>query len=345
MSAPHAAEPLHATVLMLAFGQEEYLHEAMAAVLASVEVELEVVLVDNGCTSDAVRTLPPDPRVHILTPPTNLGFTGGMNHAARHAVGGPLVLVNSDAEVEPRAVAELVAALRKPGTGIAGACIVLADDPATVNSAGNPLHPLGLCWAGGLDEPVAAHQVPGPQASVSGACLAVDRDVWDDLGGLAPELFAYMEDLDLCWRAWQRGLTVEYVPAARAAHHYEFSRSPLKMYLLERNRLIFVLTTYGARMLLLMALPLLAFEIAIVAVAVAQGWGRAKVRGWWWLITHVGSVGRRRRLVQSSRKVPDRLLVHLITDRFDSNQMPLPPAAAPLEGLLRLWWRMARRWV
>lgn len=335
-----------ASVLMLAYGVEEYLHDAVAAVLASQDVDLEVVLVDNGCTSDAVATLPADPRLRVLVPERNLGFTGGMNHAAQHAdPHRPVVLVNSDAVVEPGAIALLLAELERPGVGIAGACIVLADRPDEVNSAGNPLHVLGLCWAGGLGEPRTAHAEPAAVPSASGACLAVDRGLWDDLGGFPPEFFAYMEDLELSWRTWQHGRTVQYVPGAVAAHHYDFGRSPLKMYLLERNRLMFVLTTYGPRMLALLALPLLAFDVALLAVAAAQGWGRQKLRGWGWILTHLGVVARRRRLVQSARTVPDRDLVHLMTDTFDSAQMPLPRAAAPVESLLRIWWRVVRRWV
>lgn len=334
-----------ANVLMLAYGAEPYLHDAVAAVLGSARVEVEVTLVDNGCTTDAVRTLPPDPRVRIHVPGTNLGFAGGVNYAARQAGPGPLVLVNSDAEVAPDAIAQLLAVLARPDVGIATGCVLLAEPAGVVNSAGNPLHLLGLSWAGGLGDPDTAHQEAGPVASASGACAAIDRDLWDELGGFPEVFFAYQEDLELSWRTWQHGRTVQYVPGARAVHHYDFGRSPLKMYLLERNRLMFVLTTYGGRMLALLALPLLGFEAALAIVAAAQGWGRQKLRGWWWLVRHAPSVRRRRRLVQAGRQVPDRDLVHLMTDTFDSSQFPLPRAAAPLQAVLRAWWRLVRRWV
>ncbi|UCN15904.1 glycosyltransferase [Cellulomonas iranensis] len=333
-----------ADVLMLAFGAEPYLHEAVAAVLASEGVDVRLTLVDNGCTTDAVATLPPDPRVRLVVPGSNLGFTGGMNAAAAGTSGRPLVLVNSDAVVAPDAVATLVAALADdPRLGVAGGLVRLASDPDRVNSTGNPLHVLGLCWAGGLDEPVAAHATGREVASASGALVAVDRALWDELGGFPEEYFAYLEDLELSWRAWQHGRTVRYVPAASAVHHFEFGRSPLKMYLLERNRLLFVLTTYEARTLALLAVPLLAFDVAMLAVATAQGWGRQKLRGWGWVLRHPGVVARRRRTVQRSRTVPDRDLAHLMTDTFDSAQFPLPAAAAPLQGVLRLWWRLVRR--
>lgn len=345
------------SVLMLAYGEEAYLGEAVAAVLAStgagadlgadagtdVELELELVLVDNGCTTDAVANLPADPRLRIEVPGTNLGFTGGVNHAARVATGDVLVLVNSDAVVAPDAIALLVERVADPAVGIAGACIRLADAPDTVNSAGNPLHVLGLSWAGGMGRPAAEVAVVREVASVSGAGLAVRRDVWEAMGGFPTPFFAYLEDLELAWRCWQRGLRVELVPQAVVAHHYEFARTPLKMYLLERNRLLVLLTCHQARTLALLALPLLAFEAAIALVAVLQGWGGQKARGWRWIVRHRRWVRARRREVQSARTVPDRALLHLLSDTFDPAQTPLPRAAAPLEWLLRLYWSAARR--
>lgn len=333
------------SVLMLAYGEETYLHDAVAAVLASSGVEVELLLVDNGCTSDAVTTLPVDPRITILRPDHNLGFTGGVNLAARHARARSLALVNSDAIVAPDALEILVAGLAEPGVGIVSACIRLADRPDTVNSVGNPLHVLGLSWAGGLGEPVSDHDTPRAVSAASGACMAIRADLWNELGGLPEDFFAYAEDLELSWRTWQHGRSVRYLPTASARHHYEFSRSPLKMYLLERNRLLFVLTAYGPRMLALLALPLAAFELAILAVAARQGWARQKIRGWWWLITHAGRVRARRTLVQSTRTVPDRELVGLLTDTFDSAQMAMPSGAGAIQSALRLYWSLVSRWV
>lgn len=329
------------SVVILAFGEEEWLGRAVASVLASEGVSPEVVVVDNGCTSAAVTDLPPDPRLRVVVPESNLGFAGGVNYGARHCGSPVLAMVNSDAEVGARCLSLLRTQLDDPTVGVAGAVITLADDPDHVNSAGNPLHILGLSWAGHLGEPLDSLQLAPPEASVSGACMALTRRVWEQLGGFAPEFFAYCEDLDLCWRARLLGYRVDLVKGARASHHYEFSRNQLKMYLMERNRLVFVLTTYGARTLALLALPLAAFEIAILALAIAQGWGRQKVRGWWWIATHITWLTERRRVLQRTRVVADHALKGFWTAVFDSNQMPLPPAARPLESLLQGWWRLA----
>ncbi|MCC2316934.1 glycosyltransferase family 2 protein [Cellulomonas chengniuliangii] len=331
------------TALMLAYGAEPYLHDAVDAVLASAGVDVDLVLVDNGCTTDAVRGLPDDPRITLVTPPQNLGFTGGMNLAARRASGDYLLLVNSDAIVEPDAARELVAALARPGVGVAGGSVRLADQPDLVNSVGNPLHVLGLSWAGGMGDPATDHATRGPVASASGACMALRRSLWESLGGLVEPFFAYAEDLEMCWRCWQRDLRVEYVPTAVAVHHYEFSRTPLKMYLVERNRLAFILTCYGGRTLALLAPVLVAFELALVAVAAKQGWLRQKVRGWGWLVTHGGWIRARRAEVQRERLVPDRDLAHLMTDHFDPAQFPLPAGSQFAQASLARYWRAVRR--
>lgn len=331
------------SAVMLAYGAEPYLREAVDAVLASAGVEVELVLVDNGASRESMARVPDDPRLTVVTPGTNLGFAGGMNLAVSRTSHPVVVLVNSDALVETDALSVLARRLEDPQVGVAGATILLADEPETLNSAGNPLHVLGLSWAGDMGHPASEVDAVREVASASGACMALRREHWDTLGGFPAEFFAYVEDMELSWRTWQHGLRVEVLPDARAVHHYEFSRSPLKMYLVERNRLLLLLTVHERRTLALLALPLLAFEAAILVVSVAQGWGRQKLRGWRWVLTHLRWVRARRRLVQSTRSVEDASLVRLLTDTFDPAQTPLPPAAAPLESLLRTYWRAVRR--
>jgi len=72
-------------------------------------------------------------------------------------------------------------------------------------------------------------------ASVSGALCAIRREAWDAVGGFDPDYFAYHEDVDLSLRVWCSGRKVRYVPEARCVHHYEFSRHPRKLELLERH--------------------------------------------------------------------------------------------------------------
>jgi GT2 family glycosyltransferase len=329
------------SAVVLAWKAEPWLRRCVETLLASEKVAVDVVLVDNGCTTDDVEVLDLLPRVSVVRPGENLGFAGGCNAGARAATGEYLALVNGDAVVEPTTLARLVDEAMRPEVGIASGSIRLADDPRLINSAGNPVHVLGLSWAGRMGEPEEGGE-PVDVAVASGACQLMRRALWEKLGGFDAAYFAYHEDTELSIRVWRSGLRVVYVPDAVAVHRYEFSRNQLKFYLIERNRLMFLATLWGWRALLLLSPALVGLELGMVALAARQGWLRAKLRSWRWLLAHAGHLRRRRRLLQSERTVPDRQWMGLLTDQLSTSAIELPAVVGPLNAFMRAYWRLVR---
>ena len=331
------------TAVMLAYGAEPWLERAVGAVLASCGVNIDVVVVDNGCTSGAIDRVKGLTGVRVITPEANTGYSGGCVRGSAEATGDFLAFVNSDAIVAPDALALLTDVAREPGVGFAMGSIRLADSPELINTSGNPLHFVGLSWAGGMGEPASRHAQRRTVMIGSGCCFALRRSLWEDLGGFAEEYFAYVEDTELSLRIWQRGLTVEYVPDAVVLHHYAFSRNENKFYLLERNRAILLLTTYERRSLLLLAPMLVLTEILMLGAAVAGGWGRAKLRGWQWHWRHRSWIRSRRALIQGERAVPDAVIFLRMTARFDPAYISAPPGAGIFNAVMGAYWRLVRR--
>jgi GT2 family glycosyltransferase len=329
------------TAVVLAWQAEPWLRRSVEALLASEKVAVEVVLVDNGCTTEDVEVLARLPQVAVVRPGRNLGFSGGCNAGVAASSGEYVALVNGDAIVEPNTLARLVDELHQPGVGIAAGAVRLAEDPSLLNSSGNVVHVLGLSWVGGFREK-ETRTAPTETAGAMGACVLLTRAHWDRLGGFFEPYFAYHEDADISIRTWRLGLRVMNVPDAVAVHRYEFSRNPIKYYLVERNRLIFVSTLWSARALVLLGPPLLALEVAMVLLAAKQGWLRDKVRGWGWLWRHRRELWARRRLVQGERVVPDREWMRLLTARIDTPLVQVP-LRGPLNALMDAYWRLARR--
>lgn len=337
------------SAIVLAWRDEPLLEEAVHALLASTAdgtalaggLEVEVVVVDNGCTSDAVRNLAGLPGVRVVDPGENLGFAAGCNRGALAASGEYLAFVNGDAVVRPDALARMVVAAGPEDVGLVTASVRLYDDPETVNSVGNPVHYLGLSWAGGLGEPAAAHGLPRDVASASGAATLCRADRFATLGGFCEPMFAYCEDTELSLRAWQQGWRVVYEPGAVVTHRYEFSRNPQKLYLVERNRLVLVLTVFPARLLAVVAAPLLAMEVAMLAMSVRDGWWRQKVAGWRWLLANASTLRDRRRWVQAQRRPGHgftTLLTGDVTPGVDG--LTIPPL---LRRLSVAFWSLGRR--
>lgn len=305
------------SAVVLAYGDEPYLVDCVDALLASEKVDVEVVLVDNGANAEALRAAASRPGVRLQTPSANLGYAGGCNTGARAASAPVLAFVNSDAIVEPGCLTALARAVSPPPVGLATASLRLAQSPDTLNSAGNPVHFLGFSWAGGYGEAADRHRSPAPVASVSGATFAVRREVWNDLGGFDEVYFAYGEDVDLSIRCWERGYRVVFVPDAVSLHHYEFSRNPLKYYLLERNRLVNLLTLYEPRTTRWLVAASVPVELGLLLVAVRGGWVSQKMQGWRWLLDNREYLRTRRAAVQASRVTPDREITTMLRGHLD----------------------------
>lgn len=329
------------TAVVLSYGHEPYLVECVEAIVRSTGVDLDLILLDNGADAERVQSASTVPGVTLVTPETNLGYASGCNVAADRGSGEYLVFVNSDAIVSPECIRELVGTLQDDSVGLVSASVRLADAPDMINSAGNPVHYLFFSWAGGHGEPASGFDIARPIPSVSGATFAIRSALWRSLGGFDDAYFAYGEDVDLSWRAWQAGYRVLYVPRALSLHHYEFSRNARKFYLLERNRLINLLTLPEARTRRRLAPIALVVECGLLFVALRDGWVVQKWDGWKWLARHGGYIRAKRDRIDSGREVPDSILSELLSDRVD------PPVGlglrvpAVVNDILAAYWRLA----
>jgi GT2 family glycosyltransferase len=254
-----------------------------------------------------------------------------------------LLFLNPDTVAAPGAVRALAAALDDRAIGIAMARLRLLDRPELLNSGGNVLHVTGLAWSGSYGRPADEISELREVTYPTGAAMAIRADLFHELGGFTDELFMYQEDLELAWRARLRGLRIVLVPDADVYHEYEYGRNPAKHYLLERNRLIFVLSAYSGRLLLLLGPVLVSTEAAMLAFALKEGWARDKVAGWGWCLRRAGWLRRRRRQTQALRRVPDRELAQLLTAVIDPAMIDVPRVVGAVNPILKSYWSLVRR--
>jgi GT2 family glycosyltransferase len=316
--------------------------EALGRLLDSLGTQ-EIVVVDNGGGGPEIEAAARRQGVIVVRPGRNLGFAGGSNEGARHATGEVLVFLNPDTVVAPNAVAGLVRPLEDPTVGIVSARLRLLDQPELLNSAGNEVHVTGIAWAGLYGEPADRVTDLRDVAFPTGAAMAIRRDLFEELGEFTEEFFMYQEDLELGWRARLRGLRVVVSPDADVYHDYDFGRNPGKRYLLERNRLVFVLSSYSLRLLLLLSPILASTEIAMLLLAVRERWARDKLAGWGWLVRHGGWLRRHRRETQRLRLVQDRELARFLSPVLSPAMIPVPAAVRALNPLVAGYWNLVKR--
>jgi GT2 family glycosyltransferase len=311
--------------------------------LAEQEGLLETIVVDNGGGGPEIEAARSRDDLRVLDAGRNVGFAAGCNLGAGAAGGDVLMFLNPDTVVAPGALARLAATLEDPTIGIAMARLRLLDRPELLNSSGSEVHVSGISWAGGYGEPAESvaelRDVPAP----SGAAMAIRADTFRALGGFTDELFMYQEDLVLGWRARLAGLRVVIEPAADVYHDYEYGRNREKEALLERNRLVFVLSCYSPRLLLLLAPVLLSAEVAMAALATKEGWLRGKLGGWAWCARNARWLAQQRQQTQRMRRIPDRELVRFLTPVLSPAMVATPSLVRAANPLLAAYWRLARR--
>lgn len=195
----------------------------------------QVVVVDNGGRGGlpGLAGAPDDVRrcLRVVRTGANLGYGAGANRGVAATETEVVVVANPDIEVHPGALAVLVAELAAdPTVAVVGPRIDEPDGrrypsarrfPSVADAAGHAL--LGRLWPDNrfsrryrMDDLDLSR--PSSVDWVSGACFAVRRDAWEELGGFDEGYFMYAEDMDLCWRARQAGWTVRFQPAAAVTH-------------------------------------------------------------------------------------------------------------------------------
>jgi GT2 family glycosyltransferase len=280
-------------------------------------------------------------RVHVIEAGANLGFAGGCHAGARATSASLLLFINPDSYPLPGCLDHLRAAAgRHPTWGGWQAAVLQPDD--TINTDGGVVHFLGMGWAGDCGKPVSALPAGAAEAAFpSGAAMTVRRATWDRLGGLDPSYFLYGEDLDLGLRIWLSGERIGVVPDAHVMHSYDFEKGTSKWFWLERNRLRTVLSVYPTALLALLAPGLLAAEVALVAIAAANGWLGAKLRAELAVIAELPATWRRRRAVQATARLSAAEFAAHLTAALDSDFLPLDPGGAAAR-LQAAYWRLVR---
>ncbi len=232
-------------IVILNFNGRQYFDECLAS-LQRLTVSAEVIVADNGSTDGSLAYLREHhPQLRLLDLQKNWGFAEGYNRTLAEVPHPWVVLLNNDALLEPDWLEKLLTvAAREPRAAFLGGKLLFYPGGRTervMQSAGARFTDSGAAFEIGWGQPdTGQFDQPGPVGSIPGAAVLVKRAVFTELGGFDPGYFAYLEDVDLCWRAWLRGYQTLYVPEAVAWHHYAATgggrASPFRIRLMQRNR-------------------------------------------------------------------------------------------------------------
>jgi len=318
------------SIVLITWNSARWLERCVAGIRSQSLAPHEVIVVDNASSDDSSRMvaeLLPDARV--LPNESNLGFAVAANQGIAASTGQWVLLLNPDVHLSETYCEGVVDAMMAAGEGCGSATGKL------LQGRGDTIEPTGLVDSRGIrmtksgrhfdisngepDQPESDR--PSEVFGVSGAAAVLRRELIEDVAVdgevFSEDFFAYREDADLAWRARLLGWNAIYVPTAIAWHVRTVTPAARRELSPEinmhgvKNRFLLRLRNEGSGLFLRNAPWEVSRDLIVIAATLSVEWSSLPAFTWLW--QHRASILRKRRAIQSSRRVRDSELARWFT--------------------------------
>ncbi len=208
------------TVIIPNYNGLTYLKTCLASLDRQTRKDFDILIVDNGSTDGSREWVTERyPNIKVLPLDKNYGFCVAVNRGICAAATPYVILLNNDTEVEPGFVEALLAAIK--GSGSVFSCQAKMMDfknRGQMDDAGDLYCALGWSFARGKGQAEQKYSHPMEIFSACAGAAIYRRDVFDEIGLFDEKHFAYLEDVDLGYRARIYGYVNCFAPEARVYH-------------------------------------------------------------------------------------------------------------------------------
>lgn len=211
------------TVVIPNYNGIRFLKDCLDALLSQEDgtPEYEILVVDNGSADGSLTLLQEQyPQVKVEALPENTGFCHAVNVGIRLSDSLYVILLNNDTKVKRKFIKSLCSAIEKYENAFSvSARMLMWDKPELIDDAGDRYCVLGWAYARGKGKPAAQYSRACEIFSSCGGAAIYRKSVFDEIGYFDEEHFAYLEDLDIGYRARIYGYRNYYEPEAEVVHY------------------------------------------------------------------------------------------------------------------------------
>jgi len=237
--------------------------------------QADVYVADNASTDDSVVFVKTNfPTVKIIQNEVNGGYAKGYNDALKRIDADVYCLMNSDIETTQNWLLPIYSEFEQhPETAIVQPKLLDYKNKTHfeyAGAAGGFIDKLGYPYCRGriftsIEQDLGQYDDRSDIFWASGACFFIRKDIFNALEGFDESFFAHMEEVDLCWRAFNKGYKTKYLGTSTVYHVGGAtlqSNNPQKTYLNFRNSLFALVKNAEGHLLLLILTRLILDGVA-----------------------------------------------------------------------------------
>lgn len=312
------------TVVIPNYNGIEYLKDCLDSIR-----EYPTIVVDNGSTDGSVEFIESNyPQVELIRNEENLGFCIASNQGMQSVKTDFVFLLNNDTKMDASCIEQLEAAMESDQKAFAiQAKMLMMDKPDTIDDAGDLYCALGWAFALGKGRNQASYNKRAKITAACGGAVLYRKSILDKIGYLDENHFAYLEDIDLGYRAKIYGYANYMEPNAIVYHKGSATSgsryNAFKVDLASRNSVYLAIKNMPILQYLL-NFPFLCIGMLIKWLFfVKKGWGKIYLKGIWnGYKLGLSKKGRKKKVPFQFGNVGNYILLQL-----------------------ELWWNMIRRFV
>ena len=319
------------SIIVLNYNGMPFLKGCFDSLLASNYPNAEFIMVDNNSSDISIEFVHKNyPEVKVINSGGNIGYSAANNIGIQSAKGKYVLLLNNDVEVTPGWLEPIVEEFESDSN--IAACqpkilhLIHKGSFEYAGAAGGFLDIFGYPFLRGrifnsVEDDSGQYDTNVDLFWASGAAIALRKEMLQKSGLLDNDFVHHMEEIDLCWRILLQGCRIR-IRTDSVIYHYAGgtikAESYSKIYWNHRNSIFMMLKNYSLSHLL-WKLPCRFFLDAILLFKSIFIIDTIRIKAipaaYFWLITHIRMIFKKRDEVQKNRKIRDKELEHLFYRR------------------------------
>lgn len=211
------------SIIIPNYNGRRYLKACINSIYSDIKIldeQIELIIIDNASTDSTYEWITQQyPSIFFKQLEYNYGFSRAVNEGIRLAQGEYILLLNNDTEIQAGFLEALLGVIQTDKS-IFAVCsqMIQYHHQTLIDDAGDEYNLLGWAYKRGDGQAVDTYNKVERVFSACAGAAIYRKSVFEEIGYFDENFFAYMEDVDISYRALIHGYKNMYCPEAKVLH-------------------------------------------------------------------------------------------------------------------------------